>query len=252
MPDVEWVDAGPLFWRAAMIKTPEELSTLRESVRLAEVGLRATMLDSDPRGKTVSQLRLEFDDAVRREVAAQPDSGGYQSSRVYMTAGSPIGPNVGRNAAEVGDGSLVWIDCGVTLDGYEADIGRTFQVGPADPTTDRIAKALEAGGEAGFEMLKPGVRHRELYEVTQRAVRENGLPTYTRGHFGHAIGAGGGELHPFVEPEEELEFAPGMVMAYERPYYVRGLGGFQFEDDIAFSESGIEILSNLPRHVLRV
>lgn len=251
-PKVEWVDASELFWRAAMIKTPEEVRILRESVRLTEIGLRAALLDSDPRGKTVSQLRLRFDDAVRLAVADLPDLGGYQSTRVYMTTDSPIGPNVGRNPSVVRDGSLIWVDCGVTIDGYESDIGRTFQVGRANPLTERIAGALEAGGEAGFAMLRAGALHSELYEVTQKAVRSNGLPTYTRGHFGHAIGAGGGELHPFVEPLEQLAFEPGMVIAYERPYYVRGLGGFQFEDDIFFSESGVEILTRLPRQMFRI
>lgn len=249
---VEWVDASHLFWRAAMIKTADEIATLRESVRLAELGISAAMLDSDPRGKTVSQLRLEFDEAVRREVASLPDLGGYQSSRVYMTADSPIGPNVGRNPAIVGDGSVVWIDCGVTIDGYESDIGRTFQVGKGCSVTDRIAQALEAGGEAGFQNLKPGMAHCDLYAATQTAVRESGLPTYSRGHFGHAIGAGGGELHPFVAPDEQLRFEPGMVIAYERPYYVRGLGGFQFEDDIVFTDSGIELVNTLPRQLFRI
>jgi Xaa-Pro aminopeptidase len=235
-----------------MIKTPDELNTLRESVRLAEIGLKAVMLDKDPRGKSVSRLRLDYDEAVRSEVSSHHDLGGYQSSRVYMTADSPIGPNVGRNSSIVREGSLIWIDCGVTIDGYEADIGRTFQVGKANPITDRVAVALEAGGEAGFQLLRSGVGHSALYEATQQAVRASGLPTYTRGHFGHAIGAGGGELHPFVEPEEELKFEPGMVIAYERPYYVRGLGGFQFEDDIAFTSSGFEVLSKLPRQIFRI
>jgi Xaa-Pro aminopeptidase len=37
-----------------------------------------------------------------------------------------------------------------------------------------------------------------------------------------------------------------MVMAFERPYYVRGLGGFQFEDNYVVTETGIEIFNSLP------
>ena len=43
-----------------------------------------------------------------------------------------------------------------------------------------------------------------------------------------------------------------MVIAYERPYCVRGLGGFQIEDDIAFTGSGVEVLSRLPRQTFRI
>jgi Xaa-Pro aminopeptidase len=191
--------------------------------------------------------------AVMDALSDDPALHGYESSRVYMTAGGTIGPNTVGNPRVVADGDIVWIDSGVRIEGYEADIGRTFQVGKPDPLTEQIAGALLAGSEAGFKLLTgPGVRHCDVYAATQEAVRANGIPWYTRGHFGHGIGVGGGEQHPFIEADEERVFEPGMCFAYERPYYVRGLGGFQNEDNYAVTEDGIEQFTTLPQGLIRI
>jgi Xaa-Pro aminopeptidase len=86
----------------------------------------------------------------------------------------------------------------------------------------------------------------DVFRATEGAVRQHGLPTYTRGHHGHAVGIGIGEQAPYVTSGESRPLLPGMVMAFERPYYVRGLGGFQFEDNYVVTESGIEIFNTLP------
>jgi Xaa-Pro aminopeptidase len=212
--------------------------------------MRASILDSDPRGKTVSQVRNDFDMAVRSAVSGHPTLHGFQGCRVFMTSGGTIGPNTARDDTVVTEGDVIWMDCGVTVDGYQADIGRTVALGSVDPLTRRIADALAAGGSAGYERLAVGTAMNEVFAATQDAVRKNGLGTYTRGHVGHAIGTGGGEHHPFISPQEAKTFEPGMVFAFERPFYLRGHGGFQFEDNLVVHEDRIEVLNVLPQGLL--
>ena len=40
---------------------------------------------------------------------------------------------------------------------------------------------------------------------------------------------------------------PGMVLAFETPYYVRGLGGFIIEDQFLIGERGVEVMGEAPR-----
>ncbi len=247
LPGFEFVDATKLFIDLQAIKTSAEIRALAKATELAEAGIKAIFLDSDPRGKSVSQLRLEYDIAVRRQVVADPAGFGLESLRAYISTGGSIGPNVGRNEDIVRDGDVLWIDCGVQIDGYASDIGRTFSVGEPNATVRRIADALTAGSEAGFKVIRPGTPMREVYRTMQETTRASGLPTYTRGHVGHAVGVGIGEQPPYLGPDEERPLLPGMIIAFERPYYVRGLGGFQFEEDIAITGSGADILTRLPR-----
>lgn len=247
LPEFDFVDAGPLFYDLRSVKTDVEIAALRTATELAETGLRAVILDQDPRGKTVSQLRAEYDIAVRQAVAGDPTCRGFEMARVYISTGGSVGPNVGRNQDAVSDGDVLWIDCGVQVDGYASDIGRTFSVGEPNATVQRIADALAAGSDAGLELIAAGTPMRAVHERMQSTVRRQGLPTYTRGHVGHAVGVGIGEQPPYLAPNEARPLEPGMVLAFERPFYVRGLGGFQFEENIAITPSGAEILTRLPR-----
>lgn len=247
LPDLEWVDAGDVYAASTRLKTGPEIDALRRATALTEIGIKAGLIDHDPRGRTVSQLRARFQQAVLEAVADDPECGGYEQCRVYLSAGGDIGPNLTRHPRAVGEGDVIWIDAGCQVDGYAADIGRTFTVGPASPTVRRIAGALEAGSAAGFPLLRPGVPMADVYTATQDAVRATGLPTYTRGHFGHGIGIGIGERGPYFSSDSRDVLTPGMTLAYERPYYVRGLGGFQYEENFVVTTDGAEMFTTLPR-----
>lgn len=249
LPETELVDASPVFTAATMLKTEAEIDALRRAVALTEVGIRAALIDADPRGRTVSQLRASFQQAVLAAVADDPGCAGYEQCRVYLSAGGDIGPNLSRHTHRVAEGDVIWVDAGCQVDGYAADIGRTFTVGPATPLVRRIATALEAGSAAGFALLRPGTPLADIYRATQEAVRANGLPTYTRGHFGHGIGAGIGERAPYICADTTAVLTPGMALAFERPYYLRGLGGFQYEENFAVTEDGVDIFTSLPRNL---
>src|SRR5690606_21459094 len=138
------------------IKSPLEVAALRRATQLAELGTRAIFLESDPRGKTVSQLRLEWELAVLNAVRDDPGSEGFEASRVYISTGGGIGPSVARNETRVTEGDVIWIDCGVQLDGLASDIGYTFSVGEPNATTMRVVDALMDGSQAGLELIRPG------------------------------------------------------------------------------------------------
>ena len=43
-----------------------------------------------------------------------------------------------------------------------------------------------------------------------------------------------------------------MVMAFETPWYIRGLGGFIIEDQVLITDSGPEVMAPLPRELKRI
>jgi Xaa-Pro dipeptidase len=244
--DVEFVDATRLFEDLRAIKTPGEVDALRRATQLAELGVRSIFLENDPRGLTISQLRLRYELAIMNSVSSDPGSEGLEAMRVYISTGGAVGPHVARNETVVSEGDVIWIDCGVQLDGLASDIGYAFSVGKPAEMTLRVADAIAEGSQAGFDLIGPGAVMGDVFRATEYTIRKHGLPTYTRGHHGHAIGLGIGEQAPYVTDGEERPLLPGMVMAFERPYYVRGLGGFQFEDNYVVTETGIEIFNTLP------
>ena len=43
-----------------------------------------------------------------------------------------------------------------------------------------------------------------------------------------------------------------MVLAYETPYYIKGLGGFIIEDQVLITENGIEVMAASPRDLIKI
>ena len=69
---------------------------------------------------------------------------------------------------------------------------------------------------------------------------DQGFETYARGHFGHGVGASiWSEEWPFISADSDAVLEPGMVMAFETPWYIDGLGGFIIEDQVLITETGV-------------
>jgi Xaa-Pro aminopeptidase len=245
LPDIELVDAADTFYEIRLIKAPGEIDIMRRACRLADVGVRA-MVESNVRGKSVSQLRFIYEEAIIDACKGRTDVDGLVSARAFITVGGDISPTANVNLDVAEEGATLFIDYGATVLGYASDAGRSFAVGQPDPLTDRIMRALLAAQEKTLPMFKPGTRMSEVFEMAQETVRENGFPTYTRGHVGHATGIGFGEQPPFLAPGEDRPIEPGMLICFETPYYVRGLGGHQIEEVLAITENGAERLTTLP------
>ena len=93
---------------------------------------------------------------------------------------------------------------------------------------------------------------REVYTAALQSVRENGLPNYSRGHFGHSIGMDDQvEEPPFIGPNNSV-LEPGMVICLEVPYYPADVGGFNIEDVILITDDGCEVLTKSPRDLRQV
>lgn len=84
----------------------------------------------------------------------------------------------------------------------------------------------------------------EVYDAVLTAVRQNGLPAYSRGHFGHSIGMDDQtEEPPFLGPDP-TRLEPGMVICLEVPFYPPDQGGFNLEDMFLINDNGVEPLTH--------
>jgi Xaa-Pro aminopeptidase len=104
-------------------------------------------------------------------------------------------------------------------------------------------------------MFRPGVALRDIHATCLRAVHDAGFPSYARGHFGHGLGASiWSEEWPYTAAEADAVLEPGMVMAFEAPWYIDGIGGLIIEDMLLVTPEGAETLAGtrLPRNLLEI
>jgi len=234
----ELVDSSDVIACLKMVKSADEIDNLRQAVQLAECGIRAVQ-DAIGVGVTRNELATSWQQAIEQQHGDVALSGNWE----YISVGPD--PWGGNKVAQPGD--LVKVDVGCHVDGYTSDSGRTFVVGPSNQLQSSLFDALLAGFAAGSELLQPGVALSDVHSATLQAIRTAGFPGYTRGHFGHGLGSGvGSEQWPFIAADSKKVFEPGMVMAFECPWYINGLGGMIVENQVLITQDGHEMMNKLP------
>ncbi len=242
--DVELIDASEVLAKLKMVKSTCEIKNLRKAVEIAESGIRAVQGAIAP-AVTRQQLADTWNTAINRH----PDYAALSGAWEYISVGRD--PWSGNASAKVGD--LIKIDVGCLVNEYTSDTGRTYVLGSPEDLHARIHDALMKGFIAGSALLAPGTALSEVHFVTQEAIRAAGFSDYTRGHFGHGLGAGlGSEEWPFISADATTLLEPGMVMAFECPWYITGVGGLIIENQVLITETGHEMMNSLPLDLIEI
>jgi Xaa-Pro dipeptidase len=249
-PTVQFTNSSPLIRELRLIKTPVEIDLLRRGVQLSEHGTVAA-LEGITEQTLAQDIRFRYTEACFAQARRQPVRG-FQSARTSVHLGPALWAKIDP-ARPAQHGDIIQFDSVVEISGYKTDSGRTFTYGPATDAQRRIQDALLAGFHAGLAKLQPGERFCDVFFAVEAAVRAAGFPSYARGHVGHSIGSDiDGEEWPWISPSETRLIEPGMVLAFEVPYYVNGVGGFQNEDDILITESGHTSFNSLPLDLVQI
>ena len=235
---IKLVDASQMIDRLKMVKCEREITCLRQAVEIAESGIIAVKEAID-----INITRDELAEIWNKSIMKHPMGNRLSGSWEYISVGkNPWGGNVA-----ITEGDLIKVDVGCLVEGYTSDSARTFVFGKPDDTKLEIYNALLSGFEAGVQYLQPGVPLKKVYNKTLAAIRKCGFPRYVRGHFGHGLGAGlGSEQWPFIAADEETTLQPGMVMAFECPWYIEGIGGMIIENQFLVTDNGHEMMNKLP------
>ncbi len=247
LPEATFVDASRLVARLRMIKSPAEIQYLKTAVAMSEAGIEA-LHRTIAVGASRDELAAAWTSGVKEE-AGRRGVKNLTGLWEYVS----VGPNPWAPGGTVEEGSLIKIDVGCLISGYTSDTGRTFVCGKPSALQSRLFQGLEAAFAAGLEQLKPGNVMRSVHHAATRAMAEAGFPDFTRGHFGHGLGTGpGSEEWPFLSATSDTILEPGMVLAFETPWYVDGVGGMIIEDQLLITESGHEIMNRLPRGLVSI
>jgi Xaa-Pro dipeptidase len=247
LPDVDWVDASEVVRRLRMVKSPREIDCIRRACRLADAGF-AALAAGVAAGQGPADLTRLWRDGVAVEVARRGGTG-LTGLWDYMS----VGPDPWSGGGTVEPGAILKADVGCIVEGYTSDTARSYVFGEPDPIARDIHAALADAFDAGLASIRPGALFSDVFAATIGSMRAAGYPGYRRGHYGHSIGASvGSEEWPFFAADSDVVIEPGMVLAFETPFYGKGIGALTIEDSLVVTESGVEILNDLPRGLVRL
>lgn len=151
----------------------------------------------------------------------------------------------GPRELEVGD--LVVVDCGARVEGYHADMTRTFVVGQ-DPHAWQadLHGAVEEAQAAATAAYRDGTSARDIDTVARGLLTDAGLgERFTHG-LGHGVGL---EIHeaPMVGARSTGTIEADMVITVEPGAYLPGRGGVRIEDTLVVSDAAPRVLTGAPR-----
>jgi methionyl aminopeptidase len=178
----------------------------------------------------------ELDDvagAFIREHGGIPTSEGYKGyPRAICISPNAVVVHGIPGAYEVGDGDLVTIDVGVTVDGYIADSAYTFGVGDIEPEAQRLLDVAQDALAAGIAEATVGNRVGDISHAVQTVV-EGADFSVVRSLVGHGVGRHYHEdphIPNFGEPGRGPRLSEGMTIAIE-PMITAGGSDIDVGDD---------------------
>ncbi len=243
-PGLELVDIGPLIRPLRRSKDPDEVETLRRSMRAGEAAQAAALAEVRPGMSELDACLIVHRAAA--DAAGEPVIvyGDFASGpRCYRDKGGPA------TAREIEPSDLLLLDFSVVVSGYRGDFTNTFAVGGAPTARQReMFEACLDALRAGESRLKPGTAGRDVDAAVRGHFATLGLDHAFTSHSGHGLGLGHPEP-PYFVPESTDTLVEGDVVALEPGLYIDGVGGMRYEGNYLITADGYETLSN---HELRI
>jgi Xaa-Pro aminopeptidase len=149
------------------------------------------------------------------------------------------------------EGTIIMIDDGCTVEGYQSDITRTFVLGKATDKMKKVFGIVHLAQATALKTAKPGVPLEAIDAAARKVIVDAGYGPgfkYFSHRLGHGMGMDGHEWPYLVKNNmfgwtRALTLQPGMVFSDEPGIYIRGEFGVRLEDDMHITENGAELFT---------
>lgn len=221
-----------------IVKDQDEIKKLKRAAHLLDDGYRFVLEYVHP-GVTERQVAVELEYWLKK-------NGAERSSFPTIVASGPNAakPHATASRKVIEDGDIVVLDFGYFVNGYTADMTRTFAIGSIDPELRDIYTIVKNANEQTINSAKAGMRGDQLDNVGRSIINEAGYDDEFNHGMGHGIGLSVHELPATYGPAtDKVHFRMNEVITVEPGIYVPEIGGVRIEDDILVTHGEPEVLT---------
>ena len=235
-PKIKLFDTFNLIETLRQIKSPEELSSIREAIRIT--GLAFTFLKRHIKpGESELRVAGEFERFIRYQ-------GASMSAFNIIAASGPNSsfPHAGVTTRKFRSCDSVLIDIGVEVNGYKSDLTRVFFLDKITHVQRKIYAIIREAQDKAIEAVSPGAELCKIDFASRSFIAKHGYGKC----FGHSLGHGVGlEVHeePSISSKNKSLAQEGMVFTIEPGIYLPGRFGIRLEDMVVVTKKGVEVLS---------
>ncbi len=239
------VSGADLVNACRMIKSAAELALMQAANNVTIAALRHVhgRVEEGMSGADIMKIMVEATEAL---------GGSYLFALVLLNEASAY-PHGTETPQKIREGSVVLIDTGCSVHGYQSDISRSWVFGKPSARQREVWDTVKRGQEIALETAKIGLpvgaidkAVRDYYEGRGWS-RNYGLPG-TSHRTGHGIGMDGHEP-PYLMRADMTPLVAGMCFSDEPGIYIPGEFGIRMEDCWYMTEAGPKLFTALAKSI---
>jgi Xaa-Pro dipeptidase len=241
-PQLTFVIATPVTAGCRMIKDAHEMECLRTACA-ATLAVYKAVYQSLREGMTTIDVHGLID-AAYNKVGLR----GEASLNIGTFTASPHGSG---QVQTIREGTVLMVDDGCTVEGYQSDITRTFVLGKPTEKMKQVFDIVHQAQQAALKQARPGVELASVDAAARKVIADAGYGPGFK-HFSHRVGHGlgmDGHEWPYLVKNDmfgwdlDPHMRAGMVFSDEPGIYIPGEFGIRLEDDMHITENGAELLT---------
>jgi Xaa-Pro dipeptidase len=235
-PQPTLTSATPVTAGCRMIKSAHEIALMRLACQVTLAAYEAVY-----RALHEGMTQHDIGDLI---AAAYKQLGFAGEASVQVGEHSAL-PHGSRTPQVIREGSIVMIDDGCDVEGYQSDITRTFVLGKASGKMKKVFEIVHRAQAAALAAARPGVECGAVDAGARKVIADAGYGPdykYFTHRLGHGMGMDGHEW-PYLVRGNTTKLQPNMTFSDEPGIYIPGEFGIRLEDDMHITENGAELFT---------
>lgn len=235
-PQVTIASATPVTAGCRMIKSASEIALMRLA---SQVTLQ--VYEAVYHALHVGMTQHDVGDLIDQAYART----GFPGEASVMVGEYTAFPHGSTTPQVLREGSIVMIDDGCTVEGYQSDITRTFVLGKASDKMKQVFDIVHRAQAAALAAARPGVECGSIDAAARKVVTDGGYGPdykYFTHRLGHGMGMDGHEW-PYLVRGNATKLQGNVTTSDEPGIYIRGEFGIRLEDDMHITENGAELFT---------
>lgn len=242
-PSAHFIDAHAGISSIRLRKTDHEVDQIKKAIAISEAALEAT-LQQVKIGQTEKQI-----EAILLNELFTHGAHGLAFDPIVAAGDNSANPHAAaRPDYQIQSGDALLFDFGARVNGYNADITRTFFVGEVSDYDRAFYETVLRANERGKQVTAPGKSAHLVDDEVQQVLEKSQFAQFRVHKTGHGLGLDVHEAPQIMRGNDQV-LEVGMVFTVEPGLYRPGECGVRIEDDVVVTENGLECLTNFPRNL---
>ena len=210
-------------------KGPEELDAMLTAARIADAAFERALPQLE-----AGQTELGFAQILMGQIR---ELGGTPTFCIVAAGPNGAEPHHLTDETVIGDGDVVVIDFGCSVDGYQSDVTRTVCCGRATEEAKEVYRTVWNAHRAARAEIRPGQQCQCVDRAAREVIELAGRGKFFNHRTGHGIGLRTHE-EPNIVEGNSFELEIGNCFSIEPGIYIPGQFGVRIENIVTVTDDG--------------